>query len=888
MAGNLTRAQAQERSRVIAVDSYAVEIDLTTGPDRFGSRTTIRFRCLEPGAGTFAELAGAIVPGMTLNGEPLPESAHDPAASPVSSIRPAADNELVVLAEGSYSHSGQGLHHFVDPVDERVYLHSQFAIADAQQMFACFDQPDLKARFRLTVTAPPGWQVVSNTEPEKVALDRVAQVWHFFETPPLPTYLVALVAGPYHAVSDEYVGPDGRRIPLRLLCRQSLARHLDADEVFAITRTGLDFYQTAFESPYPFEKYDQVFVPEFNLGAMENPGCVTFTEKFVFQSRVTDADRQRRANVILHEMAHMWFGDLVTMRWWDDLWLNESFATYAASLSLTSATHWTGAWATFADWHKTRAYRQDQLPTTHPIVADITDIRSVEVNLDSITYDKGASVLKQLVVLIGLDTFLAGLRRYFTEHAWGSTTLADLLAAVAQESGRDLQSWSAQWLETAGPNTLHPEFEVDAAGRFTSFAVRQTAPAGHPTLRSHRVAIGLYDRAAGPKTDPGTDPGTDPEIDGGTRAPAAGAGGDRGGLVRRHRVELEVSGERTEVPELVGSARSELVLLNDDDLTYAKVRLDPESLTVLLSAIGELRDPLAQAVCWTIAWDLVRDAELPAREYLSLVLAGVGSVSELGIAGGLLDHARAAAQLYVDEAHAGPARDGLAQGLLELTRAADPGSEWQLAGLQEFVRLARSPEQLDVVGEMLHGAAPLAGVTVDTDLRWLLLRALVVAGRAGEAEITAELTRDPGASGLRNAAACRAAIATPEAKAAAWDQVTSGEQSNDMLRALLEGFRDPRQPDLTRPYTERYFGVLAEIADVWPSEMTQIFAKAGYPAGDVTTSTLERSDEYLATGRAPGWLHRLVLEGRDELARALRARTADAARARVESPSSMG
>ncbi|OLE25405.1 MAG: aminopeptidase N [Actinobacteria bacterium 13_1_20CM_3_71_11] len=806
MAGNLTRDEALARARLLAVESYAIHLDLTTGPERFGSVSVVRFGCTEPGASTFCELADAVLHEATLNGKPV---SYDRAAGRIQLTDLAAENELRVVADCAYSHSGQGLHRFTDPADGQVYLHSQFAIADAQRVFACFDQPDLKATFAFTVTAPPGWEVVSCMP--------AARQWEFPPTPPLPTYLAAIVAGPYRTVTSS-AGP----IPLGIYCRASLFEYLDPAEIFDVTRRGFAFYQEAFDLPYPFEKYDQLFVPELSLGAMEHPGCVTIREKYVFRSRVTDADHERRANTILHEMAHMWFGDLVTMRWWDDLWLNESFATYAATFAKVSATRWTSAWATFADSYKALAYRQDQLPSTHPVADDITDVRSTEVNLDGITYHKGASVLKQLVAAIGVDDFLAGLRRYFQRHAWGSTTLADLRGALEEQSGRSLTEWSSQWLETAGPNTLR--LSVDSsAGLITSAAVVQTAPPDHPTLRTHRIAIGLYD-----------------------------------GGVRRDRVELDVAGARTEVPALVGRRRPELLLLNDDDLTYAKIRLDPVSWAAAVSGIGAFADPLPQAVCWTIAWDMVRDAELAARDYVSLVLSGVASVRGASIVQTLLEQAGAAARKYTDPAWRPAGRSAVADGLHTLIRTAAPGSEAQLAYVQAFARLAVSPAQLDAVAGLLDGSVALDGLAVDTDLRWSLLRPLVAHGRFPATEIDAESARDATAGGQLNAARCRAAIGTPAGKAEAWQRIVSGELSHEILRATLDGFRDPDHAALLAPYSARYFAALESLVDAWPSELTQTFATFAYPSTD--PAALELTDSYLAGARPPGWLRRLVLD----------------------------
>ena len=407
-------------------------------------------------------------------------------------------------AECAYSRSGEGLHRFTDPADGNVYMYSDLETFDAHRIYACFDQPDMKATYELTVRAPEGWLVVSNLAPDVDGgvpaedAEDGARVWHFPPTPVMSTYITHVSAGPWYVVRDEHDG-----IPLGIMCRQSLAQYLDPDEIFEVTRQGFDFYHAAFGIKYPFGKYDQLFVPEFKEGAMENAGAVTLLEDYVFRSRVTDFSREARGETILHEMAHMWFGDLVTMRWWDDLWLNESFATWAGTLAQAEATRWTQAWTTFAQAYKAWAYRQDQLPSTHPIAADIPDIEAVEVNFDGITYAKGASVLKQLVAYVGRENFLAGVRRYFAAHSWGNATLADLLSALEAVSGRDLAAWSREWLQTAGVNTLRPSYTVDAEGRFTSFEVLQEASESHPVLRSHRIAIGLYDRTDGLLISPG-------------------------------------------------------------------------------------------------------------------------------------------------------------------------------------------------------------------------------------------------------------------------------------------------------------------------------------------------------------------------------------------------
>ncbi|TDC52084.1 aminopeptidase N [Actinomadura sp. KC345] len=844
MAGNLTRDEARERARLLTVESYAVDLDLTTGDTRFASTTVIRFASAEAGASTFVDLHDGVVREATLNGKALDPASYDAEKGRLPLPELAADNELRVVADCAYSRSGEGLHRFVDPVDDGVYLYSQFETADAHRMYTCFDQPDLKATFEFTVTAPEDWEVVTNEPAESAG----GGTWHFLPTPQISTYITALIAGPYHVVRDEYRRDDGTVIPLGVFCRASLAEHLDAPEIVDVTRQGFAYFEKVFGREYPFTKYDQLFVPEFNAGAMENAGAVTFLEDYVFRSRVTDAAYERRAETILHEMAHMWFGDLVTMRWWDDLWLNESFATYMSVLCMAEATKWKGAWTTFANLEKAWAYRQDQLPSTHPISADMVDIRAVEVNFDGITYAKGASVLKQLVAYVGLDNFLEGVRRYFDRHAWGNTVLTDLLGALEETSGRDLAAWSKEWLETAGVNTMRPEFELDGDGNFTSFAVLQEAGADYPTLRSHRLAIGLYDKTAE-------------------------------GIVRRERVELDVVGARTEVPQLVGEKRPDLVLVNDDDLAFAKIRLDENSQRTLIQSIGDIRESLPRALCWSAAWDMTRDAEMATRDYVRLVATGIRGVTDIAVTQTLLRQARLAVQQYADPAWRGDGMTLMADTLADLAREAEPGSDLQLAYTQAFAATAVSGDHLAFVRGLLDGSQVLDGLTVDTDLRWSLLRRLVVIGEAGEAEIDAEHERDRTAAGERHAAACAAAIPAAAAKAAAWERIVSGDLPNAVYRATLGGFVEPDQADLLVPYADRYFAEVGRIWQEWSSDMSQTFAEVAYPFLVIEQSTVDRTEDYISGEKPPPALTRLLSEGRDGVARALRARAKDAAQA---------
>jgi aminopeptidase N len=863
VAHNLTRDEARERARLIDVESYHVELDLTGGDTTFGSVTTAVFRCTSPGASTFIDLSAPAVREITLNGVEVGQEKFDGDRITLDGL--AETNELRVAADCAYSRTGEGLHRFTDPADGAVYLYSDLETFDAHRVYACFDQPDLKAAFRLDVLARREWQVISNTAPASTTEDPAAQaaLWQFPPTPVLPTYVTAVAAGPYHAVRDEHDG-----IPLGIFCRQSLVSYLDPDEIFEVTRQGLDFFHDTFGVRYPFGKYDQLFVPEFKAGAMENAGCVTFVEVYVFRSRVTDIYREARGETILHEMAHMWFGDLVTMRWWDDLWLNESFATWAGTEAQAGATRWTHAWTTFAQAWKAWAYRQDQLPSTHPISADIPDIEAVEVNFDGITYAKGAAVLKQLVAHVGRENFLTGLRRYFGRHAWGNATLGDLLAALEEPSGRDLSDWSKKWLETAGVNTLRPEFEVDGEGRFTRFTIVQEAPASHPVLRPHRIAIGLYDR-----TEP-----ADSSPRGAALSPRGAARGGSAQLSRRHRVEIDVDSDRTEVPELAGLARPDLVLVNDDDLTYAKIRLDDRSLATLVSGgITEFTDSLPAALCLAAAWDMCRDAEMAARDYVRLVISAVSAIEEVTVAQIMLRQATTAARRFADPAWRAAGLERIVGTVRDLLQRAEPGSDLQLAYAQVFASVAASADDLALLAGLLSGSAVIDGLAVDTELRWQLLFRLASRGAAGSVEIDAELARDATDAGARHAAACRAAIPDPAAKEEAWRQITSGSLPNAMFRATLDGFAGPDTDDeLLEPYVRRFFDVVGEAWRDWSPDMAQYFAENAYPSWKISPETIAETDQYMERAQPSPSLRRLLAEGRDDVTRALRCRARDA------------
>lgn len=841
---NLTRVEAQQRKSILDVQSYEVELDLTRGAEVFGSKTTVTFTATA-GESTFIDAFTRTVHSVTLNGEALdPATVSDGVRIQLDSL--AESNVLTVVADAEYTNTGEGLHRFVDPVDSEVYLYSQFEVPDSRRVFAVFEQPDLKATFQFTITAPARWEMVSNSiTPEPVVSGENA-TWSFAPTPVLSSYITAIVAGPYDVVRSSLTSSDGREIPLGIFTRKSLSEHMDSDYIFDKTRQGFAYYEEKFDYAYPFDKYDQLFVPEFNAGAMENAGAVTFTETYVFRSKVTDAIKERRVVTILHELAHMWFGDLVTMKWWNDLWLNESFAEWASTISTAEATEWTEAWTTFQAMEKSWAYRQDQLPSTHPVVATINDLEDVQVNFDGITYAKGGSVLKQLVAWVGIDAFYAGVAAYFKKHHHGNTELKDLLAELEVTSGRELTSWSKLWLETAGVNTLRPEIETDADGVITSFAILQTAVADYPTIRPHRLAIGLY----------------------------ALEGSD---LVRVHRVEIDVDGERTEVPELVGQTKPALVLTNDDDLAYAKVRLDDESLATAIAHLSKIHNPLARALVWGSVWDATRDAETPASSYVELVLANIASETESTTIRTTLTQLTQAARSYVAPARRTETVEKVGDGLWALAQAAEAGSDAQFQFVKFFANVASTDAHGDALQGLVDGSIALDGLEIDTDLRWELLEGLVLVGKAGAAEIDSALAADNTANGAQSAARARATIPTSEAKLAAFASVVdSDELPNAIVRATAMGFQHANDPAILLPVVERYFSSLTTIWETRSYHIADTLVSGLYPAGLADEALADAAKAWLAANPETPALRRIVTENLAGTERALRVQAADA------------
>jgi len=855
---NLTRDEAVERAALLDVPRTVVHLDLSHDDGSsevrtFRSSTTLHLDLREAGS-TFLDLDAASVERIVVDGHERDVAAFTGTRVLLEDL-PAGPHTVEIDATMRYSRDGRGLHRFVDPTDGVVYLHSQFEPFHALQVFACLDQPDLKTSFELSVDAPSGWVVVSNEAATARPAEGAAGRWVFGPTPPMSTYLAAVVAGGYVSTQGEYRREDGSSVPLGLHVRRSLAEHLERDELLDLTRAGLAYFERVFDR-YPYRKYDQLFVPEFSAGAMENPGCVTFTEAYVFRSRVTDTVRERRAETVLHEMAHMWFGDLVTMRWWDDLWLNESFATFMSVLAMVEATRWDAAWVTFLDAEKTWAKFQDQLPSTHPIADEMPDVESVHQNFDGITYAKGASVLRQLVAWVGQEAFLAGCRDYFARHAWGNTTLADFLAALERASGRELSAWRDEWLRTTGVNLLTPDVRVAPDGTYEVVRIVQSDPAplwrseGHlPVLRRHRLAVGVYDL-------------------------------DAGRLVRRERVELDVDGEATDVPDLVGRRAGDLLLLNDDDLTFARIALDDRSLATATAHLAGFVDPMPRALVWSAAWDMLRDALLPASSFVTLVAGNVAHDEQVGVLQRLLMRASSAVERYAAPSNRAHLRAALRTQAREALDRCAPGGDHQLAWFRHWASLASDSADLDLLGGLLDGADHFPGLVVDTDLRWAIVIALAHAGAADDALIDAELARDDTDLGQRQAMTARAI--RPDADAKAWARALlrdDADLSHTLARQLWTGFSQLDQEDLATAYLRDF---PADLDHVWSTRTLDFaieFAAGMFPHAAVDAGLLGTTDGLLARPELPKPLRRAILEQRDTVVRTIRARALDSAQA---------
>ena len=840
---NISRAEALERSEHLAVDSYEVFLDVTNPGDTFFARSTIKFTCNKTGYSTFVDTLAQRVISATLNGAAVDTSAFDGQTIYLSNLQ--ADNLLVVEVESLYSKTGEGLQKSVDPADNETYLYSQGQTAHIRKMYPCFDQPNLKATFNLSVLAPSHWEVVSNNPVAEVRPDGDSKFWQFTTTPRISTYITAMIAGPYHHVHDTYEGE--KIVPLGIYCRKSLAENLDPEEIFQHTKEGFAYFEQIFGLAYPFEKYDQVAVLDFNWGAMENAGVVTFREEvLVFRSRVTDRARERRAHVILHEMAHMWFGNMVTMYWWDDLWLNESFAEWTSYLALTEGTRFKNGWTSFICNGTSWAYNQDQLISTHPIAVAMPDIESVNANFDGISYAKGSSVLHQLSAYVGRDNFIKGLRQYFTKFAWQNTQLTDLLAELKATSNRDLDAWSATWLKTAGINTMHPILE-ESEGVYSKVAIKQDAPvipAGSTEIRPHRIAIALYDLISGQ-------------------------------LVARRRTEIDITGEYTEIPEFTNEKVADLFLINDGGLGYTKIRFDARSIETLMLNLGKITDPIARTLAWVGVWDMWRDAEIATHDFARLLIEGLKTEPLISLVTGLGNDLVSALEIHTAPERREALRGEIASELETILKSSTPGGDIQLQLAKVFAAIATTPEQIAFTRAMLNGE--LNGLVIDRDLRWYFIKALAEKGAISNSEIEDALAADNTVNGQLSHAEAVAALPDAAGKRESWKRLTEEQISTSQREHVSRGFMRPRQSEILESFVNPYFDGLLKMWNSTSYEEASASVELLYPKYVITQGTLDTTDAWLigAGASAPDGLRRIVLEGRDALSRSLRIQVRD-------------
>ena len=841
---NITQIEAAQRSEIIKVESYKIDLDVTTGAETFLVKTTIKFAGLKPGSTTFLDCVGKRVISAKLNGADF-----DPKFDGETIFLPAiaADNTLEIEHEGIYSNSGEGLHRFVDPADNEVYLYTQFETGDARRMYACFDQPDQKATFTISTITPKHWAVISNYGIESAKdLDGDRKHTQFATSQVISTYVTAIVAGAYTSVHDEYKGE--KTIPMGIYARKSFFQYVDAENIFEVTKQGFAYFEKTFGLAYPFGKYDQIAVAEYNWGAMENVGCVTFHEDvLIFRSKVTERSYISRASTIHHEMAHMWFGDLVTMKWWQDLWLNESFAEWASYMAVSESTKYKNAWTEFNSVRKNWAYRADQLSSTHPIAVEMKDLDDVRTNFDGISYAKGASVLQQLVAHVGRDNFIAGLRKYFAKHAYANTELSDLITELEATSGKDLTAWVATWLRTAGVNTLRPVIALDG-DKYASVAVKQEVPlipAGSKELRPHRLYIGLFDIK-----------------------------GDA--LTRRESIEVDIAGELTEIKELAGKKSADLLLINDYDQTYAKLRFDDRSVATMKKYLGQLDDSLARGLIWASLWDSTRDGELSASDYIEIALGALMGERDISMITATFTQIDTAIWAYLAPKNRDAVRLSVANTAQELLDSAIPGSDAQLQYARAFANNAYTPAQFESLKVMLDGS--VNGLVMDADLRWYIFLCGVKRGVFGVADIAAEGDRDKTAHGKQYVAYAHAALPSHEAKAAAFKSITTDDLSNTIHSYKCRGFNENIHCDLLEAFVDHYFDAILEVWSSKGFEIAETTATLTFPTWVISDETVKKSQHWLdVTGKdASAALRRTVAEGRDAMTRALTARAVDA------------
>ncbi len=817
---SLTVGEAHIRAQSLQVSSYDVDLDLTRGSEHFASRTEIAFRSLDR-QDTFVDIHAHEVRTLRLNTRSLDPADVVDGRLILTGLED--DNVLTVEALMSYSRDGEGLHRAVDPEDKQAYVYAMTFLPGAPRIFACFDQPDLKAPYRLSVIAPDDWVVLGNGRAEQMAPGR----WTLAETLPLSTYFATLVAGPYHSIASEHDG-----ITLGLHCRQSLAAHLDkdADELFEITGQCFDEYHRLFGIRYPFGDYHQAFVPEFNAGAMENPGCVTFTDDLVFKAQATDSFRATRANVVAHEMAHQWFGDLVTMQWWDDLWLNESFAEYMGYRVTHDATRFDDGWEEYAFKTKAWGMKADQRSSTHPIAGNgAADAQQALTDFDGISYSKGTAALRQLNAYLGDKAFLAGVINHLQKHAFGNATLSDLLTSWEEASGKDVRGWAEAWLRTSGVDTLSCEVDDDGGA-----VVRRINGSPVEVARPHAFTVTAYD--------------------------AQGHGQAK---------QLVLTEETTAVP--FDSIDPDGLLLPDSaDATWAKIRLDRSSLSRVPTLLPRIQDPIARAVVWGSLREGLLDATIDPELYLrtiELVLPTESDLTVENILGGSFSGAIGQVGRYFS---VDGDRRRLAAVAAALVDQAPPASNRQLIAVRSLIELT---DDSDLLRGWLSGESTPDGFVADENFRWRLTKKLCAMGVFGPDEIAAETQRDPSSQGALHALQCRAALPHRETKEAVWTAIVSDtDLSNYELYALAQSFFRPDQVALTAPFVARYFDEVPKTASIRTGWIVEQTAALGYPRFAVDSSMIALADACLSDEALDTGVRRSISDETDDLRRVVESR----------------
>ena len=817
---NIFRSETQQRSRHVTAQSYEVSLDFTGHDDQtFASACDARFR--SDGGPTWIDLIADAIVGASIDGRPLDLSGYDGARLPLAPT--PGDHVLTIKARFRYSNTGEGLHRMVDPTDGRTYLYTKFRTADARRVYACFEQPDLKATFRLTVLTANDWVVVSNsTNPETIHADGVT-TWIFPATPPIPTHVTAVVAGQYYVDHGTVVSRRGE-LPAALVCRQSMREYLDSDRLRTTTQRGLEHYESVFDVDYPFDSYDQCFVPEYDARGSDNAGCVTISDDYLWRSRVTAAEHSQRDNTLLQELAHMWFGDLVTMRWWNDLWLSEGLAGWAsrhcqAQLARNHADPWAGFAADDEAW----ALEQDQLPTTHPVAADMMNVDAVRLRHDGIIRAKGVAVLKQLVSLAGERDFLRGVHTYLTDHALGNASFTELLEAITAASRRDLTVFTADWLQSCGTNTLTPEVHVDAEGKIRRFAIAQGAPPDQPILRHHHLSVASFALS-------------------------------KGRLQRVYAFDTDIEGNRTPVPQLVGLPHHDLLLVNDGDKTFAKVRFDEASLRSAVLKANLIDDSLARTQVMMILQDMWRDGELASGLFLASVLMSLATETDMTVLRRRLLAGHIAATAYSAPSVRPDNHAQWQAGLYKLLGQAAPGSDPQMAFADAFIDTAGAGQAANTIMGWLMGQGLPDGLTVAADRRWRIIRALARLGRIDASDIQSELARDATQAGLEQSVAALAALPVPDAKAEAWRLATAAPGvSKRTHRQICRSFWQYGQESLAQPYTSRYLSLTRAVSDatgIWAAHgdaMAKTALTELWPATVANEGLVETAVAYVAT-----------------------------------------